>query len=357
MAGAMPPRSTLAITLAVLAVSWIGLAVASSEEPSQPPESEETATEGEGTTPAEEDPCAPSEHLGGAWIDALNRRVYRSVCGSARWFDSFFGSRRAFAEAERTYGWISTQQLWSEYDGFDTHLRFRAKVELPNLDQRFKLLVGRLSEEDEVEEARVAEERDFPGPFRNARDEEWLVGLGYSPVSSTRSRMDYSVGVNTRWPPEPYAKARYRHLVFLDDNRLMRLRQTLFWRELRGFGTTSAVDYDVRLGQALMLRLSTTGTITEVSPGVEYWSSATLYEGLGSGRGMAYRLWVEGASDDRVPVHRYGVRVTYRQSIFRDWLFGEVATIVSWPRYELDEERRPSWGIGIGVDMYFGSGP
>ena len=58
-----------------------------------------------------------------------------------------------------------------------------------------------------------------------------------------------------------------------------------------------------------------------------------------------------------MPIRNYGVEVRYRQQIFREWLFVEGRTSLTWPRETLDEERKINPGVGLGFEMYFGPMP
>ena len=302
------------------------------------------------------DPCAHPEVEDEEWVDALRERVYRTVCGSARWFDSFFGDMRAFDETNTTHGWLSTHLIWSEYDDFTFKGRFRAKVYLPNVNERLSLFVGRVPEDEFFTDS--PEDGDqIPGGFQDVEENDWLVGFGYLPVSSKRSRFNISVGVKAAWPLEPYAKARYRYLYFLSDNRLLRTRLTLFWVSEEGAGITPQIDYDHRMGRTFMSRWSNSVTFSETTEGAKWWSSLTLFQDLGEGRAMSYKTWIRGETEAPVEIEEVGLYVLFRKSIKDDWLFLEIGPGITWPRYETYEVRERSLGFTIGLEMQYGDKP
>ena len=47
--------------------------------------------------------------------------------------------------------------------------------------------------------------------------------------------------------------------------------------------------------------------------------------------------------------------MAYRRSVLREWLVLEMRTSVDWPKDYVWQERRASWGLGAGFEMYFGS--
>jgi hypothetical protein len=312
------------------------------------PEQVITAPQDEGV-----DPCPPPELTYDTFVDRVNRRLYHTVCGTSRWFDGFFGDDRAYDESLRTFGHVNLGMLWTDRDGVDPRLRSRIHLDLPNVERRLYAFIGRvdrdafLSDTEEYVDTGLStsEERDF----------DWLLGIGYTPIDRGRRRLNLSAGVRVSWPPDPYVKAQYRWHLEPAPDWLFRWRQTVFWTGDERFGTTTGLDLEHRLSDNLLARLSGSGTISEVSVGVEWWSTLTLFQGLGGNAALAWQLRANGATDSPVPLREYGARVTYRRRLHRVWLFGEIGTGVFWPQDEDELERDVSPEIWLAVEMHFGT--
>ncbi|MEM1202126.1 MAG: hypothetical protein AAGN66_02735 [Acidobacteriota bacterium] len=313
----------------------------------------EEEPEGEGMSPCVPLPGEKPE----VWLDRMRAAVYRSVCASAFWFDSFFGEQRFDQEVDNTFGRLVMELSHDERDGIDGRLRLKAKIALPRLENRWNAFAGRFDEEEFVTGTETTY-GSVPAPFA-ASDQSWLLGLGYNPLRRARSRLDVDAGIKLDFPSNPFVRARYRHDVVLDETRALRLRQTVFWRRDRRFGTTSQGDLDIILSARRLLRWSASATITQESDGVDWVQRWTLYQALGDSnrRAIAYQAEILGESDRPVPVERYGLRALYRQRYLRDWLYLTARTGVSWPREELDEARRGSIEVGFGFEMLFGDHP
>ncbi len=96
-------------------------------------------------------PCALPQDDPAAWIDWVQRSIFKSVCASARWFDNLFGNDAAFVEAEPTIGWFRGAVVWNERDGVDVDGTLRTKFDLPNVDKvenRVRGFFGRVSNEE-----------------------------------------------------------------------------------------------------------------------------------------------------------------------------------------------------------------
>jgi hypothetical protein len=301
---------------------------------------------------ADSDPCLAVEVGEDHVVDRVNRRLYTSVCGTARWFDGFFGDDRAFNEARTTYGYVNLGLLWTEYDGLKPRGRGRVHVDLPNLEGRAKAFVGRIDPD-----AYLSDTEEFGEGGRTLRGDdtaEWLLGFGFTPLDRGSKRLTTSLGVRATWPPEPYVRVHYRWYALFSSEWLFRWRQTVFWEGEEGAGTTLGLDLEKRLSARTMMRAAASHTWSESTLGVEWWNELSLYQQLEERLAIAIRVWSNGETDAPVEVSEYGVRFLFRRRLSREWLFGEVGTGVYWPREFLEQRREASLGLWLAVEMQFG---
>jgi hypothetical protein len=300
-----------------------------------------------------EDPCESPEELGESWLDWLNSRTHRTVCESAMWFDSFFGDDRAVEEYSRTGGRVYGSVIYTERDQWDSRFSFNVRVNLPNLDDRWHAFIGRESPDEYLSDTG---DRSNPGGYPAGFDDEQqlLVGLGWTPQRDDFDAISFRLGATVSWPPEPYVKMIYRRNHYFSEATSLRWRQTVFWELDDGVGTTTNLDLEHRLSEALLFRWTSTGTISEITEGVEWWTTPTLFQAVSGRNAVAYAVWFNGATDAPVELEEYGVRVVYRRRIAREWLFLDIGPLVSWPRREVEEQRETSWGGLIGFEMQFG---
>lgn len=285
-------------------------------------------------------------------LDRVRRELFETVCNSARRFDGFFGSRRYDEEAVRTHGRAQVRLVWDEYDELEADLRFRARYNLPNLDQRVDAFFGRDREDDLVRG--IDQGFTFlPDFFRGEGREEWILGLGYRPVGGDRRQTDFDVGVEVRTPLEPFVRGRYRQYWLIGDRNLLRFQESIYWTSQRGAGGTTHVDFERPIGDQFLVRWGNRGTIDEASKGLEWFSGVTFYRGFGPNQAVALSLGAEGATDAVVPLHEYGSRLTYRRRMLRDWFFGELIGGVSWPRDHPGQDRDAALHFGFGFEIQF----
>jgi hypothetical protein len=310
-------------------------------------------------TPADKEwlnEVCPVGEKGGSWLDRGQDRLGWSVCRATLWFDGLFGDERAVEERDTTYGYVQPRFEWSEHDGFDPKVRLRAKFNLPVADRRFNALLGRTEADDDDlprDPSRETGAEQLPESFRDA-DDEWLVGLGYSPVRGSRRRLDFDAGIKVRDPPDLFVQGRHRRHWFLSERDLIRLRQTVFWRNDDGAGTSVNLDLERVLRSPYVARWRSGGTYAQELQGVEWFHELTLFQRLGEKTALAYALGADGATDAEVPVRKYSAEVIYRRSILRPWLYVELRPGIDWRRREreLDRELEPVFGAGL--QIHFG---
>ena len=287
-------------------------------------------------------------------LQRVRRTLTVTTCASSAWLDGLFGDQIYRDEYHATYGTITTGALWSKYDGFDPRLRFRARLQLPQWDERISAFAGRVGEENYISDT----EGDFDAlptrQFGTLEDESVLVGLGYSSPERTGNDFDAGVGVRIDLPLDPYARARYEIVRSFADRYVFSVRETVFWQNTEGFGTTTRLNLDRVLSDRYLLRWSTLGKFTEETIGIEWFSQLTLFQSIGQRTGLAYQAQVEGQTDNEVQMTRTAARLIMRRQLTPDWLILELRGGVSWPRRRVAEEREPSPEIGVAIEMQFG---
>ena len=304
-------------------------------------------------------PCYVETEEGEEWLDRSQKRVYQSVCNTVAWFDGFFGDRRFDNAYRETFGRVSLSQFWDQYDGFDTRFRFRAKLALPALNDRTKLLIGRGDERELIEGQKQTPSDAIPSNFNQVQDDSFLFGLGYTKNRGLKRGFDLSVGVKLRVPPDPYVKAKFRRAWNFSESTLFRLSPVVYWKLEEGFGATLGGTLDHILTDTLVLRWQASGNISEDKEveGVAWNNWFTLFQALADRKALSYAVFVIGETKAEVQTQNFGGELRYRRSVFRKWLFLDLVTSYSWPRFVLEEEREGNFGIGAGFEMFFGPVP
>ena len=302
----------------------------------------------------EVDGCAGEKPPDAEGIDTVRAGIQRGVCSSARFVDRLFGRENEYSEYEDlSSGRASVTLGWDEQDGVEVDTRFRASVNLPQINERFNATIGRASRDEYVAD----EAKGFnPAVSQFTDDEaaEWFAGVGYRAHRSRDSRFDLGAGVKLQSPLNPYANARYRHYIYGSPGVLMTLRTTVFVENDEGFGITQAFDVDKVLNDQYLLRFSNSLRMSEETEGVRWRLRPALYQAIDYKRAMRYEAYVRGETDGEQP-DLYGVAVTHRRSAWRDWLFLEFGAQLFWAEGPEPGDRcRACVGAAVGFEILFG---
>lgn len=336
------------LLLACVAWAFASAAFAQAPAPSQPqavPVPPPTEAEAERQGPETDD----------QWLDRTQQAVYDTVWKSAMHVDRWFGSEYPPDKYQGAQGSLTPALLWDEFRGFQPKLRFRVDIPLPQLNNRFNAFVGRVDRDEYVSESSPqsgALQRQY-GPMEQ---EQTLAGISYRTPPKQGSRFDASAGIRLRFPLDPFLKGSYVYERGDSMSGLFSLRETVFWQNSEHAGVTSRMDLEkLYLKDLWLLRWTTSASFSERSQGVYGYSAVQALRGLPNRRALAFEMGMNGESDNPVPVQEYGFKVAYRQAVMRDWLVMEVRSSLTWPREFPDQPRKPSWGVGLGFEMFFGT--
>lgn len=298
--------------------------------------------------------AADGEAAADAWIDRTQRWVYTSVWRSAMRIDGLFGPVGEQWRYEQTNGSITPAMLWDEFDGWQPQLRFRVNLPLPRLDERFGAFIGRVNRDEYVTE-REEESGSLPRQYGVVDDDQTIFGIAYREPWRQGWRFSGGGGVRVSLPPDPYLKGSFIYETGNPRRLLLNLRETVFWQNSERLGITSRIDLARLFGERWLVRSTASATVSQESEGMRGYATLLALRSLRGRRALAGELFLTAETDAEVPVRDYGVKLAYRQSLARSWLVLELRTSLTWPRELTVQSREPSLGVGVGMEMYFGT--
>lgn len=148
-------------------------------------------------------------------------------------------------------------------------------------------------------------------------------------------------------------RSRYSRSFARSERAEWRVGETLFYRHLEGFGETTTLDYERRLGGPFIFRWSTSATLSQVTEAFRWGSGATILHPLDDRRTLLYSLSAGGETGQAVPVASFGPRLAYRQRLDRKWLFGELYVGVDRPKSEPGATRAEVPYVGAKLEAHF----
>ncbi len=258
--------------------------------------------------------------------------------------DRFFADDRILEETDETLIRITPSINVTERRGSTVRLSVSGRLALPYMEERWQIFVDRIGA------GRDIREEFSETPDTTEDDKSLFAGVRYLARETRRSRLDLDGGLRWRRGPNPFARIRGRRYIHLDPW-LMRLTQTFFWFEHRGFGMTPAVDFDRRLLEHIFFRSTSSGTWAEDSQGVDIRQQFSFVHRLSERRAVGFSAHAYGHTHPSLVMDEYGLIWRYRQRIHRDWLFLEIAPGTLFPR-DRDYELTPT--VTVKLEAFFG---
>lgn len=268
-------------------------------------------------------------------LDSTYHYLNTKFCQPAIWFDSFFVDERMTddARAGTMIRWYSDFS-WSETDGYQFRTSLKAKVHLPKATKKLKLVFESDTDDDVFD------------LFPSSGDElENSLGLRYDWYAKERS--SFNIKVTLR----PSIEARYRYSYPITKNTLLRFTQRIYSRK-KVLGESSQFDLDHDLNEQFLVRWTNYAKYEDDTNNFELGSGLTLYQSISSKQAMNYKASVTGYDRPDAYISNTHLSMTYRQNIYRDWLFYEVTPEYNWNK-EIDEKRQNEAMLTFRLEFLF----
>ncbi len=327
--------------LCVIALGLGGCSSFMSSKPEQPL-AEPTAK----TTASGQDQAASATEP--ELIDTTRQQAHRLAYWIGDSVNSWFGDKPFSEGGKVSNGRLRVHTRWQENKGFKGGASFRARLSLPNLKDKAYLFFGQDNKEELVSDQPEAFSRQQQLLAENRRqDQAGFVGLGIMLHDHVDFRAGFRGGI------KPYVQARYGRQWMLSALNRAEFRETVFWRIKDGFGSTTAVNFEHLYSPSLSLKWQNAATVTKQTDGFSWSSSLGLFKAFGDHRLLSLEALAGGETGSEIDVGEYGLRMKWKQPVYREWLLAEFILGHFWPKEKVDSERDRSWAVGAGVEMRF----
>jgi hypothetical protein len=290
-------------------------------------------------------------------IDALDERheqISSRVLATADWLDSFFASDRIDAEAQKTRLVMGFSLFAEDSQGvkFDVGTRFR--LSMPFLTERLQLVFSG-DPDDEIGTDTVPRQ-DLRRRLRQQREQTVTVGLRYQLRQTLASNTSLRGGLRLRnGTPVLLLEPRYRQDLPLGACWLLRFTQRFIAFSDDTYEVRTAFDLERPLSEIsdeFFFRITAEGNWLSDRIGYEPALHFNLFQTLSPRRALDYRISNYFQTRPNLRRESTVVSVLYRQKLGRDYLYGEVAPQLAFPR---ERNFQPTLGILLNIGVIFGA--
>ncbi|PIP93269.1 MAG: hypothetical protein COW00_09860 [Bdellovibrio sp. CG12_big_fil_rev_8_21_14_0_65_39_13] len=259
-----------------------------------------------------------------SFIDDAHKSLSSSLFYFSNSIDSFFGGVRADdlpnGSRLRLY-WLANKEEGKALKGESA---VRANIVLVETQKKFKVSFKNKYEK-ESEQGKGLDQTS------NTSSQTQVVPSDYDPNDLLRWRLKFDSGIRLEIPPEPFARLRLLKSWHFGAYEL-RPSQEFFWFLTDGFGESTKLDLDRPINENFLARYENDATWTDKNDYFTFYSGPALFQKLSDKRGISYNVKLSGISKPTWFVNDYRFEVTYRQLIFRKWIFIELTPFVHFPK-------------------------
>jgi hypothetical protein len=269
-------------------------------------------------------------------------------------FDDFFGNVKTEDARPADYSLRWQNSIRSEEGGhFAYRTSARASLRLPKIGKRLRMVIAG-ENEAEPAAATLPEDPGKPGFDRTlARTRLVNTEVRYEVLRTPSLNLFLGAGVRLAIPAETFARGRIQYTRRLGPGALVRVGETLFWKNTDRLGETTEIDVERQLGPATLLRWANSGTATEDSEGLDWGTDLTLLRELSASHSITLAAGAFGGTRPVAEVQTYRVLSRYRRNFLRSWLFFEAEPEVSWPRHQAGVPFAPVYAFTFRLEVVF----
>jgi len=302
--------------------------------------------------PATAPPSPEEQKPQPGFFDVLHSGLSRRVLSTAEWLDSFFLDERAVKEENHTYVRFRYDVFVEEKSGVRYGPTVDLRLVLPELQRKTHLV--------------FSSEQPTPPPGAPAEPNTTGAGVGPAPERRATAAIHYffrstaeesailRVGIVANLKsPALFVAPRYRLLIPLKPWDF-RFSQEVVYRTDTRWQSETQFDLERPLPHELFFRTNVTGIWKEEVRGYSYSLNFSLRQPLTTSHALNY-VWSNSYQTRPIQeLTEVALRVGYRHSFWREWLFYEISPQVRFPR---DRNFDVTPGILFRIEMFFGVTP
>jgi hypothetical protein len=287
-------------------------------------------------------------------LDRYHQKVTNFVLDKTHSLDKYIANMKGDMVLENeSYATLSLGGKYSRFGSFKTQSEFKLKVDLPYSKARWNFFLETNSSdfdalEDKDKDAFLSERsvlRDY---------DQGAVGFLFSDTTGDWQHR-IKTGVRLDAPINAFTKYTLSKTKRFSDRDYGYMAQEIFYYQDQGFGYTSRLDF-YRFSESgkYVYRSSTVGQYLNDDTNFELVKKFSASRMLPNDAMMRYTIGWTFNSKPSFDVDNYWINGNYRKKIYKDWLYLNIVTEVSFEK-EDDFQANPS--ILFQIEGVFASDP
>jgi hypothetical protein len=238
--------------------------------------------------------------------------------------------------------------LTSNADG-STGLLGRAKIRLPNTQERLQILIGQ--DVERIGTTQAQKDAEEAAGIRERSDNPFVALRG---IARETLKLQLTADAGLRFDgiePDPFVRGRARRL-FEPGEWILSLSETLLWQRSEAFTANTEFGVYRALGKKHALSMETQAEWRDKTDGFDLAQTLTLSWRINERSLGALELGAFAETQPRFEATAYSIAARYRRKVYSDWLLVELRPQVTFPR---DNDYDTTVTFTLQFEAYFGS--
>jgi len=283
-------------------------------------------------------------------VNVTHGYLSTSVEKLSRWIDGFFGEDRVYEESSGTYVQARVSSIYGETGEIDFDSSFRAKVDLPQLQERVNIVLE--SEDDSGNDdnfERITSGSDFKDDLN---DSDVTASVQFMIKEKERWNFSIRPGLRISSPIESYVKFRFRRNQPLGP--VWNSRGTVEFKYNSDYNWEDrlTVEFERDIGDKNFFRSISTAIWDEDDSDNCFLGQAfQVTHFIDRHKLISFEIGTTGETEPHLRNLSYFSNIRYRKDIHRGWLFLEIKPQIVYTRendYEAEE------ALVLTLEMLFG---
>lgn len=240
--------------------------------------------------------------------------------------DNFFARSELQTKKNDTQIKISSLTRVSENEQQDTVGYFRFNLKLPQLEEKFQLLIER----DNRENTRGNSENPR-NVQRTLGEASTFAGLQFILEESKMWSLKTSMGARVDFPPKLYGRVTLRRSFYSGRTHSYPVLKT-FWQDGEGWSQNFEYNMDTRLTEKVLFRWVDHWFWNDQDFIITQVHGPSFYYTIDEKRALSYNARMSGDNDPHEAINNYNFNIRYRQLLYSHWFFGEVSPQIDFAR-------------------------
>lgn len=278
------------------------------------------------------------------WLDEVQEDVSDTITTTANWFDSFFGQDkldkdRATASAKLRLGYVPIEGDFARFEH-----QFRLRARLPNLEDKWDVIVSDYNDSNESQES----ERVINETQGQQKKENLSVAVRYIHAQDSRNFISTRVGLAKG--ADLYIRTRYRRKFSLADKLTLETEPAIYYYLAHGYGTRFDFKIDYQNSDVSLWRQDNSWEYIQDEDHPEWRHNLLFYNQLNNQSALISGIFAHGKINNGYRLENKGIFVRYRAQALRDWFYFEIEPFIHYPDFR-DHAHTP--GIALRIEINF----